>query len=201
MTDLSQSPSRGAAPARPHRSKPSTRLKLVRALALLFVVLITLFIYAIHDQTEALAKFGYPGIFLISLLGYATIILPAPVLTIVFAAGGVFSPVGVALAAGAGAALGELSGYLAGVSGQAVIENRQVYDRFTDWMKRYGPLTIAALAAAPLPFFDLAGIAAGALKMPVLRFLFWCALGQVLKMLLFAYAGAYSVDWIIRYFE
>jgi membrane protein DedA with SNARE-associated domain len=168
---------------------------------LLFVMGLTLYIYAIRDRAEALAQYGYPGIFLLSLLAYATIILPAPGLAIVFAAGGVFSPVGVGLAAGAGAALGELSGYLAGFSGQAVIENRKMYDRLEGWMKRYGPLTIAVLAFIPSPFFDLAGIAAGALKMPVLRFLLWCAAGQVLKMLAVAYAGAYSVDWVMRWFQ
>jgi hypothetical protein len=34
--------------------------------------------------------------------------------------------------------------------------------------------------------------------MPVHRFLFWCFLGKLPKMLLFAYAGKYSVDWLLR---
>jgi len=38
--------------------------------------------------------------------------------------------------------------------------------------------------------FDLAGIAAGALRMPVWRFLVWCWLGKVLRMMGIALAGA-----------
>ena len=36
---------------------------------------------------------------------------------------------------------------------------------------------------------DLAGAAAGNLKMPYLKFLFWCCLGQMVKMLFFAFLG------------
>ena len=41
------------------------------------------------------------------------------------------------------------------------------------------------------------GAAAGALKMPVLEFLFWAFIGKTLKMLLFALAGAKSMDWLL----
>jgi len=176
-------------------------LTLVRVGMLLFVIALTVYIYYIRDRAAELAQYGYPGIFLLSILANATIILPAPGLAIVFAMGGVFSPIGVGLAAGAGATLGELSGYLAGFSGQAVIENRGIYDKIESWMKRYGPATIVALAFIPSPVFDLAGVAAGALKMPIQEFLLWCALGKIPKMLLFAYAGAYSVEWVTRWIK
>lgn len=187
----------------PQRPTPpnSLGLTLVRVGTLLFVIALTVYIYYIRDRADQLAQYGYPGIFLLSILANATIILPAPGLAIVFAMGGVFSPIGVGLAAGAGATLGELSGYLAGFSGQAVIENRNIYNRIESWMKRYGPATIVVLAFIPSPIFDLAGVAAGALKMPVYQFLLWCALGKIPKMLLFAYAGAYSVDWVIRWIK
>jgi len=168
---------------------------------LIFVIALTIYIYSIRDRAAQLTQYGYPGIFLLSILANATIILPAPGLAIVFAAGGVFSPFGVGLAAGAGATLGELSGYLAGFSGQAVVEQRSLYNRIESWMKRYGPATIVVLAFIPSPFFDLAGMAAGALKMPIQEFLLWCALGKIPKMLLFAYAGAYSVDWLMRWIK
>jgi uncharacterized membrane protein YdjX (TVP38/TMEM64 family) len=180
------------------KRRPTWRLQAARLATLAFVVAITVLIYVYRDQAEELARFGYPGIFVLSILANATIVLPAPGLAIVFSFGGVFSPLGVGLAAGAGATLGELSGYLAGFSGQAIIENRKLYDRFETWMKRYGPVTITVLAFLPLPFFDLAGVAAGALRMPVQKFLFWCFLGKLPKMILIAYAGAYSVDWIME---
>lgn len=174
------------------------RLTLARILALALVVGISITIYVFRDQAEQLANYGYAGIFFLSILANATIILPAPGIAIVFAMGGVFNPVGVALAAGAGAAIGELSGYLAGFSGQAVVENSHRYELIQGWMQRHrsmSMLVIFALAAVPNPFFDIAGIAAGTLRMPIWQFLFWCFLGKTVKMLFFAYAGYFSIDY------
>jgi uncharacterized membrane protein YdjX (TVP38/TMEM64 family) len=183
-------------------SRPASRLRLqlTRAAALLAVIGITLYVYSIRDQADQLKQYGYPGIFLLSILANATVILPAPGLAITFAAGGVFSPFWVGIVAGAGAALGELTGYLAGFSGQAVIENRQLYDRLQGWMKRYGAATVFVLAVIPNPFFDLAGMSAGILKMPLPTFLFWCVLGKIVKMMAVAFAGAYSIEWLLHFF-
>src|SRR5512141_568640 len=87
------------------------RLTLARVVAVLLVVGISLFIFSIRDRAAELAKFGYPGIFVLSLRANATVILPAPGLLFVFAMGAIFNPIGVALAAGAGSALVELTGY------------------------------------------------------------------------------------------
>ena len=175
---------------------PEKRLTLARILALFIVIALSIFVYSIRDQAEELAIYGYPGIFLLSFLAYATVLLPAPGVWVVFTMGSVFNPLGVALAAGTGAALGELSGYLAGFSGQAVIERVDIYERLTVWMQKNGSLTILVLAAIPNPFFDLAGVAAGSLKMHVVRFLFWCWIGETIKMAIFAFAGAKSFEFL-----
>lgn len=189
-----------AAPAAPQPKPPTNwRLQVTRLLVLVFVIGLTIWIYTLGDKTEALAAYGYPGIFLLSIIANATIVLPAPGLALVFAFAGKLSWVGVGLAAGAGATLGELSGYLAGFSGQAIIENQGLYKRLEGYMTRYGGLTITVLAFLPLPVFDLAGVAAGALRMHVLKFLGWCVLGKVPKMLLIAYAGAHSIAWIEQF--
>lgn len=177
------------------------RLAAARVIALLAVIGISVYIFSIRDQAQELARYGYPGIFLLSILANATVLLPAPGVLFVFAMGAVFHPIGVALAAGAGAALGELSGYLAGFSGQAVVERVGAYQRLREWMEnnpRWVSVTILVLAFIPNPLFDLGGITAGTLKMPVARFLFWCWVGKTLKMLLFAYAGASSLRWLFR---
>jgi membrane protein YqaA with SNARE-associated domain len=125
---------------------------------LLVVILISVYIFSIRDQAAKLAIYGYPGIFLISFLAYATVILPAPGIAIIFTMGTIFNPLAVGLAAGAGAALGELVGYLAGFSGQAVVERADQYERLTRWMQKNGGLTVFLLALIPNPFFDLAGV-------------------------------------------
>jgi membrane protein DedA with SNARE-associated domain len=62
-------------------------------------------------------------------------------------------------------------------------------------MRKNGPLTILILSAIPNPFFDLAGLAAGALKMPVVKFFFWCLIGETIKMTIFALAGMNLIEF------
>ncbi len=178
------------------RPDPRRRLTVLRLLALLAVIGITVFIFSIRDRAEQIAGYGYPGIFLLSILANATLILPAPGWAVTFAMGAVFHPFGVGLAAASGATLGELTGYMAGFSGQAVMENTRVYEKLLGWTRRYGGLTIITLAAIPNPLFDLAGIAAGALRMPVGLFLLYTWIGKMIKMMLLAYGGAASIGWL-----
>lgn len=175
------------------------RSRLLRILTILLVVVLSLAIFAIpRERLEQLQALGYVGIFLICLLAYATVILPVPAGILVFSMGMQLSPIGLALAAGSGAALGELSGYLAGYSGQVFTEKSKAYQRVNGWVQRNGPLTILVLAFFPNPFFDLTGIAAGALRVPLRVFFGWCWLGETMKMLVIAFAGAglLTVPWI-----
>jgi uncharacterized membrane protein YdjX (TVP38/TMEM64 family) len=174
---------------------------LLRILALFAVVGITLYIYSIRERVEEFAAFGYPGIFLIALLANATILLPAPGIAVIYAMGAIFNPLGVGLAAGSGGTVGELSGYLAGFSGQAVVERSDVYRRVRPWVEKYGGWAILVLSAIPNPFFDIAGIAAGIAKMPLRTFLVFTFVGQLLKMTFFAVAGHYSIAWLTTLFE
>jgi hypothetical protein len=122
---------------------PRRRLTILRLLALAAVIGISVFIFSIRDRAEEIAGYGYPGIFFLSLLANATLILPAPGWAVTFAMGAVFNPLGVGLAAASGATLGELTGYMAGFSGQAVMENARVYEKLLAG-RRCGGLTIIA---------------------------------------------------------
>ena len=174
---------------------------ILRILALFAVVGVTLYIYSIRDRVEQFAGFGYPGIFLIALLANATILLPAPGVAVIYAMGAIFNPFGVGLAAGLGGTIGELSGYLAGFSGQAVVERMDIYNRIKPWVDKYGGWAILVLSAIPNPFFDVAGIAAGIAKMPLGSFILFSGVGQLIKMTVFALAGHYSISLISTFFE
>lgn len=171
----------------------------LRILALLVVVGLSVYIFTIRTEARRLAAYGYPGIFVVAMLSSATVLLPAPGVAFVFAMGSVFNPILVAVVAAAGAAVGELSGYLAGFSSQGVAEHLHVYRRVRGWMSRYGGWTIFAMAAIPNPFFDLAGMAAGALKVPIWQFIFPSLAGQIVKMMIFAFTGAYSIPWLVNF--
>lgn len=162
----------------------------IRALLLLFIVAISILLFIYRTEIQKLAYLGYGGIFFLSILANATLILPLPGVMLTSAMGAVFNPLWVAIAAGLGAAIGEMTGYLAGYSGQIIVDQAVWYGRLTGWMKRYGGITVLVLAIIPNPIFDLAGMAAGMLKLPWPRFLFWCSIGKIIKMLVFAYSGA-----------
>ncbi len=176
------------------------RLTLARILALVLVIAITVLAFAFRDVAPKLGGYGYVGVFLLSIVANATIVIPVPGVAITFTMGAIFNPVGVALAAGAGATLGEITGYLMGFSGQGIIDENPTYKRFVGWMERFGVWVVLVLAIIPNPLFDLAGLAAGALRMPIWKFLLWAFIGKTIKMLIFAYAGASSVGWLMALF-
>jgi uncharacterized membrane protein YdjX (TVP38/TMEM64 family) len=68
-------------------------------------------------------------------------------------------------------------------------------------VEKYGGWAILVLSAIPNPFFDLAGVAAGVGKMSMPRFLIFCWIGQLIKMTAFAYAGAYSLNWLLEFLK
>jgi uncharacterized membrane protein YdjX (TVP38/TMEM64 family) len=178
-----------------------SRETLLRGLSLIAVIAISVWIYSIKDQAAQLAKYGYPGIFFIAMLSSATVFLPAPGVAIVFAMGSIFNPWLIALFAGSGAAVGEMVGYLAGYSGQGIVEKSRVFARINPWVRQYGVIAIFIFSAIPNPFFDIAGVAAGLLKMPAFSFFLACFLGELVKMFAFAYAGSISINWLQQFIK
>lgn len=180
---------------------PAQRLAVLRLLSFLFVVGIVVVILIYRDHVQELAQYGYLGIFLATLISNATVFVPVPGVMVVFAMGAVFNPFLTAVAAGLGGATGELSGYLLGFSGQGVAERSERFQRIYEWManhRRWSDFAILVMAAIPNPFFDMAGIVAGMLKIQIQRFWFFCALGSILKYSLFAYAGSNILKFLLN---
>lgn len=176
--------------------------KLRHALALIGSIAITVAIFLFHERLGNLQSLSYVGAFLAMLLGNATIILPVPGLIIVYLLGARgLDPVLLGLAAGPGAALGELTGYFAGYGGSALISNVRLYERIQGWMSRFGLVVITVLAIIPNPIFDMAGIVAGTMKIKWWQFLLAALLGKTLQAILIAQAGAFSLEWVRGFLE
>ena len=114
---------------------------------------------------------------------------PVPGLLVLAAMSTALDPFFAGMLFAAGATLGELSGYFAGMAGRVAVEKVKWYDQMEHYMKKYGGVTIFVLGLIPNVLIDVAGMVAGALKMPWYKFLFWCFLGKVPKCLLVAYGG------------
>ena len=169
------------------------------ALLVLLVLTITLLIYLLTTKstTEQLASYGYLGIAIVMLISSATVILPAPGLAVVFAAGRLLDPLLVGLFAGVGAALGELTGYLAGYGGRQVLDEKGKMQKVQNWVEKNGFITILVLAAIPNPAFDIVGIAAGSLRYDVKKFLLAAVMGNVIKASYIALLGDAALGWFI----
>lgn len=179
----------------PPAAPENRRMIIIRILVLVFVIALTIILILNRDRIQGLEKYGYPGLFLLSLLSSASVLIPVPGVLVTSAMGAVFNPFWVAIVSGLGAGLGEISGYLAGFSGRGMIQKISWHKKLEEWISKYGEITILVLAFIPNPIFDMAGMTAGVLKLPVRRFLFWCILGKILKMLVFSYSGATIMRW------
>jgi uncharacterized membrane protein YdjX (TVP38/TMEM64 family) len=139
---------------------------------------------------------GYPGVFLLALLGSSTVLLPVPHLAFTFTMGAALNPWLVGLSGGIGDALGEITGYMAGYAVEDLAEQSKLYHELEQWMRRNGDLTIFVLSLFPVPFFDLAAMAGGVVEYPLWRFMLATWLGKSIKAIVAAWAGYYGISWI-----
>ncbi len=174
------------------------RQRLLQFGGLILALAITVVVYSFRNRLRSVTSYGYLGLFLISIIGNATIILPVPTFLTAFLGGGIYNPVLVGVISAAGATIGELTGYLAGIGGKAIVENQAMYDRFSRWMERYGLVALFVLAAIPNPFFDVAGIIAGMSHMRVSTYMLVVWAGKIVKFVLIAYLGAGSIGLLNR---
>ena len=182
---------------------------IVPLLTLLFIIVISvgLFFYGRNPETLArLRNYGYLGAFLISLVLNASILLPGIVLPIIsglaivsYSTTGILGPIAVGLAGGAGAAIGEIVGYMAGFSGRGIVENRKLYERLTGWVRRWGSIAIFIFSLVPL-FFDLVGLASGVLRFPLWKFILICWLGRTVLYVFFLVLAALGWKAMLPYF-
>lgn len=140
---------------------------------------------------ERMGTFGYVSAFGVAALANASVIIPVPYFPVIVRLAQVFNVWGVVVAAAAGSALGELVAFMVGRAGQGTAEQT----RFYRWVHRQMThplrtmLVLFLLSAPPNPAFDVAGLLAGALGLPIWMFLLPVFLGRIIRMALVAWAG------------
>jgi membrane protein DedA with SNARE-associated domain len=165
----------------------------------------------VNLDEQSLGGLGYVGVFVANLASTITVFIPVPGLTalgqvLILDQGKVQNPVLVGLAGGSGMALGEITAYIAGMYGGQMAAGRTVpgprwtrrlveraislIDRL---MHSFGMLTLFVLSVIPNPVFEIAGLTAGAVRMPFGRFMGPVFVGKVLRGIVLAFLGAHSV--------
>ncbi len=152
---------------------------------------------------QLLLQYSYFGVFLISFIGTASIIIPVPYTLIIFSLSlsGQWDPILLTIAGGIGSAIGELTGYALGYFGRRIMsEERQRKMTFlVKLFDRYGPLTIFVFALTPLPD-DLLFIPLGILRYKFYKAFIPALIGKLLMIFLLVNFGALAGDIILLIF-
>ena len=180
------------------------KVKQILALFLIFVACLAALVVLAgilpQAELEGLKRYGYLGVFLSSLLPSASVVFPAhlffPSHAVSVFVAGLSSPLLVALVAALGNTLGEVTAYLLGYSGRHLLklERFRRYQVAEGWMRRRGWLAVVVSAFLPLFIFDFVGIAAGALKLSLPKFLFFTFLGRLPRAII----EVYFFTWILE---
>lgn len=132
------------------------------ALSLLYEGVASLAAIAYDFSLNLSLLLGYPGAFIVALVGNATILVPIPYIAVAFIMGGltdtmtsefVFNPLIIGALSGIGATVGEMTGYVVGYAGGKLIEEEQrsAFGRYVEKHPRATPLVLWFLAVTPIP--------------------------------------------------
>jgi len=181
---------------------------IIGIVGIILTIAMAVAVFAYGKEIQQMQQYGYLGAFIISVLGGATIIIPVPMLAVVFALGGAMSDPWAAALLSVSAALGELVGamtiYMTGHgAGRAISSSKHgriqvAYERMLGLMERRGPLTLFIVASVINPFFYPAALAAGALRFGVRKYILIVLAGKLIKCATVVYAGYFGLKGIFR---
>ena len=147
-------------------------------------------------------QFGYFGVFLVSIIGTASIIIPVPYTLLIFWLGfWGYDPLLLTIAGGAGSAIGEFSGYMLGYYGRRLLssERQRKMSYLLRMFGRYGPIAIFLFALTPLPD-DLLFIPLGILRYSHVKAFIPSILGKLLMCYILASLGQTQAQLILFLF-
>jgi len=183
--------------------KKAPAIIIAAAAVAICIILVAIAVTLPHIPKNVWRDMGYLGIFLLSLIGAGSVIIPVPYTVILLAISPAFDPIPLAIAAGIGAALGEMVGYGIGYAGRIVIgkKRRRQMDAMLRLFERFGLLAIFVFALTPLPD-DLLFIPLGLMRYSPKKAFLACVAGKFLMSLIIAYAGKGTVrlfaeDWLL----
>ncbi len=171
--------------------KDSSKFGWKHILALILGIAITILVIIYANRIRDYEEIGYLGVFLLTFLGNATVLVPVPVLApLNIVLGGILtSPLLVGLTIGIASSMGELIGYLVGYAGSGIVTSSKTYKKMEVRIKKYGLWAIFFLALIPNPLFDVAGLVAGAIGIKWWKFLLAMGAGKTVRAIIFAYIG------------
>ena len=150
----------------PAQGSPSRSARYLPLLGMaVFSVLVAVFLLLAQERLKGLGDWGYAGAFVAMLVNNATIVLPAVGQIVVAGLSASLNPVLLGVVGGVGGTIGELTGYVLGVTGRRIVSAEGVDRRLRRIPRRFFGPALFLFAATPLPF-DVVGILAGTMRFP-----------------------------------
>lgn len=174
---------------------------IVPALTIILVIVISVVLFVYRNEIESLKQYAYFGVFVISLLSSATVVVPVPGVAVFIPLLTTLNPVMVGVIGAAGSIIGELTGYAAGYSSRDLASRGKFYQRVEKWMQKRGSLIIFLFSFLPVLPLDVAGIVAGALRYPLWKFMLVAWVGKTLKYIALMVGAAWGVKWIMPWID
>lgn len=182
-----------------NKSNKSGYAKIGAMALLLFAILAPLAVQKFLTIDPAIVGLvGIPMIILLGFIGSVTVIIPVPVLPLVFTGAAILNPVGLVIAAAASITAGMAVCYMLGrrghsraarVSAESQANLPAPISSFYTWSTDNVGTASFLIAATPNPVFDYAGIIAGAGRVDVRKFLAGTFFGKMAQASVIAFLG------------
>ena len=170
---------------------------LLPILTIILVIVLSVVLYIFRHEIVRFSNYAYAGVFVVSLLSSATVLVPVPGVVVFLPLLDTLNPVLVGVVGAAGSIIGETTAYAAGRSGASLATHGKTYTRVERWMKRRGSLIVFLFAAVPVLPMDVAGLVAGALRYPLWKFFVVGLAGKIIKYVTLMWVAAMAVQWLM----
>jgi membrane protein YqaA with SNARE-associated domain len=192
----------GTESEKPAEKRPLKKREIAVGIAALAITLgLCVLVIVYWDYIDQAGRYGYLGVFIISIFSGGTAIVPVPGILVVFTLGSVLNPAIVGACAGLGEAIGSIFIYLTGYGGRAALKtlDHRVTNRFKKWIDRHGSITVFVMSAIINPFFFPFTAVAGVVRFGLIKFFLLCWAGKTIKGMAIAYVGYFGLGSLLRW--
>lgn len=183
------------------------------------VIAVCVFLVYHWEYLVRFQRYGYLGLFIMTIVTGFSIPLPVPYMVFTFTLGGILHPALVGAAAGMGLGIGGTLLYLTGRGGRRFLPQFNISDpadeayssrmarflrrirlpRMIEFAKRRGMVAIFILSVVPNPVFAPVAVSMGTMRFSMGRFFAACWGGSTVKTMVLAYLGYLGLGSILRW--
>jgi membrane protein DedA with SNARE-associated domain len=204
-------------PYRTNKGHWNTRDIVIGLLGLVITIVLAIVPFAYRDELTnitSVTAYGLIGMLAISFIAasaFSVTAIPVPYWAVTFslpsimaARYGIWAPVLVGVTTAVGASAAQFLTFIIGYTGRGLSDNlvkkfgEDFFEKAVGWIKRHGGWAVFLMSVTTNPLHLPMTIALAALHYPPWTFLAFSFLGMLVKSLVLAFAGYYSLDFLLN---